>query len=216
MEEGGGRMNKGKDRKNQGFSIVEMVVVVGILTILLGVLIPSLNSILGFRVQKTSESIGGALSKLHTESMSRLAAEMKLERRDDGYYISYYLYKGKAKGLEWSDAEQIASSRMTITYILNNSGTEQEFREGDSLIFTVDRSTGGFRPLQTAALTTSDINYLLNSENASATSPKDITFRDSSNDCTSIKVKSRIKTKVISINNQAGTYTITAGKYEDE
>ena len=82
--------------KNKGFTLVELVIVVAIFTILLGILEPSVNSIFGFRVQRAANSIGAALDKTKTEAMNRLVGEMKLEKQDDGYYISYYLDRGKA------------------------------------------------------------------------------------------------------------------------
>ena len=41
-------------QKNKGFTLVEMVITVAIFAILLGILVPSLNSILGFRVQRAA------------------------------------------------------------------------------------------------------------------------------------------------------------------
>lgn len=34
--------------KNRGFTLIELIVVIAVMTILLGIAIPSLNSILGF------------------------------------------------------------------------------------------------------------------------------------------------------------------------
>ena len=63
-----------KDR-NKGFTLIEVIIVVAIFAVLLGILIPSLNPILGFRVQRASEAIGGALDRTKTEAMNRLVAE---------------------------------------------------------------------------------------------------------------------------------------------
>ena len=51
-------------KKNKGFTLVEMVVTVSIFAILLGILVPSLNSIIGFRVQRAANSIASALDKI--------------------------------------------------------------------------------------------------------------------------------------------------------
>lgn len=82
-------------KRNAGFTLVEMVITVSVFAILLGIIVPSLNSVLGFRVQRATNSITAALDKTRREAMNRLVGEMKLEYRSDGYYITYYLDRGK-------------------------------------------------------------------------------------------------------------------------
>lgn len=136
--------------KNKGFTLVEMVVVISIFAILLGILVPSLNSILGFRVQRATNSIAAALDKTKIEASSRLVGEMKLEKRSDGYYISYILDRGKVNGQENiktnEDEEKIAPSRTQISYVIN--GNEQQLAENESIVITYDRATGAFLPVQ--------------------------------------------------------------------
>ena len=136
--------------KNKGFTLVEMVVVISIFAILLGILVPSLNSILGFRVQRATNSIAAALDKTKIEASSRLVGEMKLEKRSDGYYISYILDRGKVNGQENiktnEDEEKIAPAKTSISYVTN--GQEYPLSEGESIIITYDRATGSFLPLQ--------------------------------------------------------------------
>ena len=52
--------------KNKGFTLVEMIIVISIFAILLGIIVPSLNSILGFRVNRAANSIAAALDKAKT------------------------------------------------------------------------------------------------------------------------------------------------------
>lgn len=136
--------------KNKGFTLVEMVVVISIFAILLGILVPSLNSILGFRVQRATNSIAAALDKTRIEASSRLVGEMKLEKRSDGYYISYILDRGKVNGVENisqnEDEEKIAPSKTQISYVIN--GEEKYLKDNESIVITYDRATGAFLPVQ--------------------------------------------------------------------
>lgn len=137
-------------KKNRGFTLVEMVVIISIFVLLLGIMVPSLNSILGFRVQRAANSIASALDKTKIEASSRLIGEMKLEKRSDGYYISYILDRGKVNGQENiktnEDEEKIAPSRTQISYVIN--GNEQQLAENESIVITNDRATGAFLPVQ--------------------------------------------------------------------
>lgn len=137
-------------KKNRGFTLVEMVVIISIFVLLLGIMVPSLNSILGFRVQRAANSIASALDKTKIEASSRLIGEMKLEKRSDGYYISYILDRGKVNGQENiktnEDEEKIAPSRTQISYVIN--GNEQQLAENESTVITYDRATGAFLPVQ--------------------------------------------------------------------
>lgn len=139
-------------RQNKGFTLVEIIVVVSIFTILLGIGSLSLNGILGFRAQRAANSIGAALDKTKMEAMSRLAGEMKLEKTEDGTYISYYLHRGGDGEIKEEDRERIAPANTLISYKTRSStGIESEeisLDKGTSIILTYDRETGGFRPIQ--------------------------------------------------------------------
>ena len=192
--------------KNKGFTLVELIVVIALFTILLGILVPSVSSIFGFRAQRAVNSIGAALDKTKTEAMNRLVGEMKLEKRDDGYYISYYLDRGKASEgrVKQDQPEKIApaGTRIKIYTTKNTAGTE--LQSGQSIIITYDREDGSFRSLQESPMTQNEINMYLEQRT-------DIPFKDTDEYCTKIEVRGGYKVRNLTLNKDAGTYTITAG-----
>lgn len=193
------------DKKNKGFTLIEMVIVVAIFAILLGIMVPSLNALIGFRVTRAAKSIGEALDRTRTESMNRLVAEMKLTKTADGYYISYFLDRGKAGSqahLLEDQPEKIAPAKTQILYKDEHNKT-YEMNAGDSLILTYDRAAGGFRPIQKELMTQEAILSNL-------TAGKDIDFDSHSSGvyCIEIIVQGGGKTRVLHLNPDAGSYTI--------
>ena len=197
-------------KKNQGFTLVEMVITVAIFSILLGVVSPSLNSVLGFRVQCATNSIASALDKTRREAMSRLVGEMKLEYRSDGYYITYYLDRGKesemTSKIRNDDSEKIAPAGTRISYT-DSTGHTYNLWEGEknSLILTYNRATGGFLPIQSNEWEQNQILEELRAGN-------DIPLERDENlpYCQTITVKGGMRTREITLNKDTGKYTIAA------
>ena len=192
-------------QKNKGFTLVEMVITVAIFAILLGILVPSLNSILGFRAQRAANSIASALDKTKIEASNRLVGEMKLEKLDDGYYISYYLDRGKVgseSNVKQDQAEKIAPARTLISYVTDNNETYQ-METGDSIVLTYDRATGGFLPLQETTWTQKAILAELDAG-------KDIPLTREGSYCTAIIVQGGRRIKTINMDINTGKYEITS------
>lgn len=218
------RVFANKGFTNKGFTLVEMIVVVSIFAILLGILIPSLNSLLDYRAARAAKSIKTGFERLRTEAVSQLVAEMKLEKKSDGYYISYCIYKGKKSGMVWTDEQKIAPAKTKIEYKLDdlyqkgeiNGQNYQEIKEGEihALLFTIDRNKGGFRALQEEQVTTDEVeSFLENNENLTENN-KDLTYHDlKSNNveavCCYIRVSGRMKKSIITLHQKTGKVTMS-------
>ena len=211
-----------KEFTNRGFTLVEMIVVISIFAILLGILIPSLNSLIDYRAARAAKSIKTGFERLRTEAESQLVAEMKLEKKSDGYYISYCIYKGKKSGMVWTEEQKIAPTKTKIEYKLDdlyqkgeiNGRSYQEIKEGETnaLLFTIDRNKGGFRALQEKQVTTDEVeSFLKHNEDLTYhdENNKDLTYHDlKSNNveavCCYIRVSGRVKKSIITLHQKTG------------
>ena len=200
-------MEKTRDIRNKGFTLVELIIVVAIFTILLGIAIPSLDSILGFRVNRAANSITAALDRTKTEASNRLVGEMMLEKKSDGYYISYYLDRGKVRStsnIKQDQPEKIAPARTIISYTTDTDSTDKVMNVGEKLIITYDRATGAFLPIQNGVISQDEILTKLNAG-------EDVPLQKTGAYCTSITVKGGRRYKTISLIKDTGKYSITSG-----
>ena len=132
---------------------------------------------------------------------------MKLEKRADGYYISYYLDRGKVGGASHvteDEPEKIAPARTEISYTIDAGGASHVMAAGDRLILTYDRATGGFLPIQSKVITQEEILTELEKG-------KDIPLERTGTYCTSITVSGGRRYKTLSLIKETGKYSITAG-----
>ena len=207
-----------KEFTNRGFTLVEMIVVISIFAILLGILIPSLNSLIDYRAERAAKSIKTGFERLRTEAESQLVAEMKLEKKSDGYYISYCIYKGKKSGMVWTEEQKIAPAKTKIEYKLDDlyqkgeidGQNYQEIKEGEThaLLFAIDRNKGGFRALQEEQVTTDEVESFLEHN-------EDLTYHDlKSNNveavCYYIRVSGRVKKSIITLHQKTGKITMSS------
>lgn len=198
------------EKKNRGFTLIEMTVILAIFVILLAVLVPSLDPVAGFRANRAAISIGAALDRTKTEAMDRLVGEMRLSWTSDGYYISYYLDRGKT-GVREEQPEKIASGRMKISYTDSNGTTVNLWEDGtNELILTYDRSTGGFLPIQSRVWEQKDILKMLSD---GEDIPLDRPENSTQPYCEKITVHGGgQRTRIITLFQDTGKYTISAGK----
>lgn len=209
-------------KKNSGFTLIELIVVLSIFALLLAIIVPSLNSILGFRVQRAANSIGAALDKTKIEASSRLVGAMKLEYRpNDGYYISYILDRGKIEETgddiikTDQDEEKIAPAKTSISYFV---GGQEKFldnrnkNEPNTIVITYDRATGKFLPLmKTDGWENFPVLTKVKKQNGDDSYLSEMQLGENQV-CNKIVVKGGSRTRTITLMQDTGKYKITAGE----
>lgn len=209
-------------KKNSGFTLIELIVVLSILALLLAIIVPSLNSILGFRVQRAANSIGAALDKTKIEASSRLVGAMKLEYRpNDGYYISYILDRGKIEEngddiiKTDQDEEKIAPAKTSISYFV---GGQEKFldnrnnNKSNAIVITYDRATGKFLPLmKTDGWEGFPVLTKVKKQNGDDPYLSEMQLGEDQV-CSKIVVKGGSRTGTITLMQDTGKYKITAGE----
>lgn len=209
-------------KKNSGFTLIELIVVLSIFALLLAIIVPSLNSILGFRVQRAANSIGAALDKTKIEASSRLVGAMKLEYRpNDGYYISYILDRGKIEETgddiikTDQDEEKIAPAKTSISYFV---GGQEKFldnrnnNEPNAIVITYDRATGKFLSLmKTDGWENFPVLTKVKKQNGDDSYLSEMQLGEDQV-CSKIVVKGGSRTRTITLMQDTGKYKITAGE----
>ena len=209
-------------KKNSGFTLIELIVVLSIFALLLAIIVPSLNSILGFRVQRAANSIGAALDKTKIEASSRLVGAMKLEYRpNDGYYISYILDRGKIEEngddiiKTDQDEEKIAPAKTSISYFV---GGQEKFldnrnnNKSNAIVITYDRATGKFLPLmKTDGWEGFPVLTKVKKQNGDDSYLSEMQLGEDQV-CSKIVVKGGSRTRTITLMQDTGKYKITAGE----
>ncbi|MEG1848278.1 MAG: prepilin-type N-terminal cleavage/methylation domain-containing protein [Lachnospiraceae bacterium] len=152
-------------KQNKGFSLVEIIIVITIMTVLAGLMSVSVSLIFGLDAKKCAKQLEGYLNLAKTNALSKDAEELRIYRgSDQQYYVDFveYYYTGEVTNPTLTSkviqTELIGKDTVTITYTLT-SGSTGQIDVGKSITIGFHRSTGAFQAVkindtQTAAYCT--------------------------------------------------------------
>jgi prepilin-type N-terminal cleavage/methylation domain-containing protein len=126
-------------RKNNGFSLIELIVVIAILAIVSTGLVSAFFSVSGWQLKQTAITIDNGLKKTRVLALSRddKAVSFELYKKDnDRYYM-------KAGG---ENETEIASAETAIQYV-TESGVTVTIDQTKVLTLYFDRSSGAFQSI---------------------------------------------------------------------
>ena len=141
--------------KNQGFSLVELIVVIGIMAVMIGIVGFSLSFLFSTEAKQAVQKVSGQLNETKTGAMSRYDEEMTLSYKtkdtaaaipSDGYYVKRENWTimnttnldKKSMGTE---IRKVASKKVVIT-VCYDASSSIELGETHSLTISYDRASG--------------------------------------------------------------------------
>ena len=147
---------------DQGFSLVELVVVIAIMAVLGGLFITGLNLIFGLPSRECARELKSELEKVRTDAMGKTEASLYLYKAADGIYFreSYHGFSPDEKQMDETGSKRapvkIGNDRVTLKYLEKSedpsllegslSALEAKCKELDAAGITLhwNRETGGF------------------------------------------------------------------------
>lgn len=126
-------------KKNEGFSLVELIVVIAILAVLGAGAVMGVGMLGGWQVKECVSLLDGGLNETRTEALSKQTAYLTISCDENGSY--YMEVTGKPK-------EKLAGDKITITYTTDAGDEETAITAEQPLSLSYDRSSGAFLPMK--------------------------------------------------------------------
>lgn len=149
------------NKNNDGYSLVELIIVIAIMALLTGTAFFSISMIFGAGAKACANDLKEALAENKVIAMGKNEARLEIRREDDGIYVIQWM-RVKADDGTWKwiakqeDAaggeipEKIGNSRVSVAYVPEESEAKLELKAGESLWLCYDRSNGSFSRAEVA------------------------------------------------------------------
>lgn len=172
-------------RRNQkGFTLVELIVTVVIMSIVITVSLVSFSLVVGQNIKGCTSDLQGYIAKTRVESLSRAEARMTISSTGYGVYVNLSLKDGSGSWIGRDD--KIGRPAIDITYKTDDgTGNDYTVSDANKLVLSFDRSSGAFKPL-----------------------PATVAGSDGTNYCTEILLKQGDRTRKIIMYPQTGKYDV--------
>lgn len=151
-----GKHNKGKLHRrgrqgnnnscfnNDGYSLIELVIVLAIIAVIMGTVFYSIILIFSANAKSTANDIQRAIGDCKVATMGRASAYMELYRDagNENVYTRMYVMDSSGSYVP-SEPQKVGPRRVTVAY--SQDGTsETELAAGDKIAIFFDRANGGF------------------------------------------------------------------------
>lgn len=142
-----GKRNKFPKQNNGGYSLVELVAVLGIMAVVLGVATLSLWIIKNGRDKKIISSIKSGIGNTRIETLAKEDAVVKIYTKDNKYYVEQTIIDNMldpstpSGHKETVQVKEIGSSRDEVS-INDGANSLTDFTDASPIVIKFERSTG--------------------------------------------------------------------------
>ena len=138
------------NKNNKGFSLIELVVVIAIMSIMVGFLVVSMSTVFGTKAQECAEKVSAKIDSVKTGSVSLYNETMILKYDTDGYYTEcgVFTIDKYANSVAASDPEiRKVGAKNVVVKAYTTDGVEYNVAS-NSITISFDRSSGAFAQAQ--------------------------------------------------------------------
>lgn len=129
---------------NEGFSLIELIVVIAIMTVLTIGLAMGLSSVFRMEEKTAVETICGKLRYAQNSAMAKSFAYVSIEQASDGYYINIVEGRGEKQRQEH---KKLCSLETKLSYNTTMGSVQQVIDESHPLQLTYQKTSGAFAPM---------------------------------------------------------------------
>lgn len=131
-------------QENKGFSLVELIVVIAIMTILTGLISAGIGMAVSKPADECIDKLKASLQSIRVTSMGKFDAHIEIYKKGDQIYAKEY-YTEDSSGRETTKENIVGFKGVQVFYEINNSGSYTELVDGGTpLVIYYDRSSGAF------------------------------------------------------------------------
>ncbi len=184
-------------KDNKGFSLIELIIALAIMSVILGMLIANMGYIHNSAAKGCANSLKTAIGQTRIKTMGKQETYLYIYREGKGYGMNLINTDSKTGTSTAEDKDKLAKNNVTVSYTVSKTsgGTGSEIvldSDGDYMLIGFDRESGKVNTYTDSSNTTT---FQFNSDGSSVTK--------------NVNVASDVNTILIKVQSGNNIYEIT-------